>query len=144
MARSLTMGLGVAGLLLGAVSGFVVSRTIEGNGSAVTALADALRREGTIGPSAWPLAITAGSSILAAVLLPLTVVMALGLAERRKDGEIEAGGGRGRRRCKASHRRSRRLRDARSDRTLERVASDPCRDSHSRLRLPVSRVEDHS
>ena len=140
MARNISLGLGIAGLFLGGTTGFLISRAMTGGDSATAVLAKALARESMISPTAWPLAISAASSILSAVLLPLTVVWALSIADRRRmNGRIEKGGNERRQRCKASRGRNRHIRGADSSPALGGVGGSTNDSDRDRVRLLASR-----
>lgn len=142
MGKTGALGLVIAGLLLGGAAGFLVSRSV-GDDGATRVLADALVRESTVGPSAWPVALTAASSIAAAVLLPLTVVAAMGLAGRKERYGRE--GERGESRIAERPRPpagSCRVRSGRDADSVGGVDRDPARRGRSRLRLLAARLAD--
>lgn len=141
MGRASALWLGIAGLFLGGAVGFLVSRSVY-DGGATRVLADALARESTIGPSVWPLAITAASSILAAVLLPLTVVMAVHVAgQKESNGRINIGSKRLGQGSQESRRRDRRVRAARGADQLGPLA-DPNRSDRCSNRLSSAPLQD--
>ena len=139
----LSLGIGIAGLLLGSASGFLVSRGIGHGEDATSILARTLARESTIGPSVWPLAITASASMLTAVVLPLTVVLTLNAANRRRvNGDTEESGNQRRRRCEASRHGDNRVRGAGSARALDGVGADTDGFDRNRVRLLADRMAD--
>ena len=147
IAKTLSVWLLMAGMLLGGVAGFVLSQVIAGDaGGAVSVLARALadQREAAASAPIWALAITASSALLMTALLPWAVIVALGHMQRRERNEERRITGHGHTQAVADTRScDRRIGAAGRCRDVVEMVGDPPGIAGRRVRRLEGRLADH-